>query len=282
MSEDRGRFDSLVDAWVGSQVSANTQAAYRGDLDLFRSWWDENRRRAPLTATATDVERFQQACVDAGSSEATVARRVSALSSFFTFAADQGAIVRSPVRGGRRPPTTATPTADLDARQLADLIRSSARLGDRATLLVGLMLFDGLKLAEVLAADAEDVSMTRQGPQLAVRRRSDLLDLLLDSRTATALTSYLDGRTEGPLLLGESPTRAPGRLTRFGADYMLKRISADAGLEQAISANTLRRSYVANAWAGGASVESIRDQLGHTDARTTRRHLPGVDRPIVP
>ena len=136
------------------------------------------------------------------------------------------------------------------------------------------MLFDGLKLAEVLAADAEDVSVTPQGAELALERR-DPLDLLLDARTATALVSYLDGRTEGPLLLGESPTRLPGRLTRFGADYMLKRLSADAGLDQAVSANTLRRSYVANAFAGGASVESIRDQLGHVDVRTTRRHLPG-------
>ena len=85
--------------------------------------------------------------------------------------------------------------------------------------------------------------------------------------------SYLDGRTRGPLLLGESPARAPGRLTRFGADYLLKRISAEAGLERPISANTLRRSYVSSAYAKGASVKAIRDQLGHTDSRTTRRHL---------
>ena len=275
MSDDRASFDSLVTAWIESQTSPNTQAAYRGDLDLFRAWWDAHRRRAPLTATAADVEQFEQACVDAGSSEATVARRVSAMSSFFTFAAAHGTIPTSPVPGSRRPPTTATPTADLDARELADLIRSSERLGDRTSVLVGLMLFDGLKLAEVLAADAEDVSTTQQGTQLALERRGDPAELLLDARTATPLVSYLGGRTEGPLLLGESPTRMPGRLTRFGADYMLKRLSADAGFDQAVSANTLRRSYVANAFAGGSSVESIRDQLGHSDVRTTRRHLPG-------
>ena len=98
---------------------------------------------------------------------------------------------------------------------------------------------------------------------------------VLDGRTTNALKSYLDGRTRGPLLLGESPARASGRLTRFGADYLLKRISAEAGLEQPISANTLRRSYVTRAFAKGASVEAIRDQLGHTDSRTTRRHLTG-------
>ena len=169
MIDDRTSFDSLVTAWVGSQTSANTKAAYRGDLDLFRAWWDAHRRRAPLTATPTDVEQFEQACIDAGSSEATVARRLSALSSFFTFAAAHGAIPGSPVRGSRRPPVAASPTADLDAHHVADLIRSSERLGDRTAVLVGLMLFDGLKLAEVLAADAEDVSLTPQGAELTLR-----------------------------------------------------------------------------------------------------------------
>ena len=226
-------------------------------------------------ATAADVDSFEQACADAGASEATVARRVSALSSFFTFATSRGAVLESPVPGDRRLPTTATPTADLDARQLADLIHSSGRLGDRATLLVGLMLFDGLKLAEVLAADADDVSLTPRTARITVERRGDPVELRLDPRTTSALTSYLDGRTRGPLLLGESPTRVPSRLTRFGADYLLKRISAEAGLDRPISANTLRRSYVASAFADGATVEAIRDQLGHTDSRTTRRHLSG-------
>ena len=266
-------FDALVQAWVVSHPSPNTQAAYRTDLDRFHAWWLANRRRPPLRATTADVDRFEQACADDGASEATIARRLSALSSFFTFAASRGAVVKSPVRGDRRPPTTATPTADLDATQIADLVRSSGRLGDRAMVLVGLMLFDGLKLAEVLAADADDVSLTPRTARITVERRGDHVDLRLDTRTTSALKSYLDGRTWGPLLLGESPARPPGRLTRFGADYLLKRISAEAGFDQPISANTLRRSYVANAFAHGVPVEAIRDQLGHTDSRTTRRHL---------
>jgi integrase/recombinase XerD len=273
VNDDRRRFDALVADWLVSHASPNTRTAYRSDLEQFLSWWDRHRRRAPLSATPADVDRFEAACADGGGSEATVARRVSALSSFFTFAVAQGAVARSPVRGTRRPPITATPTADLSTRQLASLLRSTARLGDRALLLVGLMLFDGLKLNEVLAADADDVSITPGGvAELALPRR-DNLTVRLDPRTATALASYLDGRTDGPLLLGESPTRAPARLTRFGADYLLKRISVDAGFQPAISTNTLRRSYVATAVARGASLQSIRDQLGHSDVRTIRRHL---------
>jgi site-specific recombinase XerD len=273
MPDDHGRFESLVEAWLDSHGSPNTQLAYRSDLDVFRSWWDDHRRRAPLTATPGDVERFEQACFDTGASGATVARRVSALSSFFNFAVGSGVLAASPVSGRPRPRTTASPTVDLDARQLAAVIRSSASLGHREAVLVGLLLFDGLKLAEVLAANAGDITFTPEGSELSVQRGGAQRQYPLDPRTTTALTRYLAGRETGPLLYGESPTRPPSRLTRFGADYVLKQISADAGVEPAISANTLRRSFVASAYATGATVKSIRDQLGHTDTRTTRRHL---------
>lgn len=275
MSDDRSRFENLVTDWIVTRSSPNTQAAYRSDLERFLQWWKLHRRRAPLTATPADVAQFEAACTDAGASQATVARRISALSSFFSFAATRGAVVGSPVQGTRRPPMTATPTADLSARQRDRLLRSIARIGDRATLLVGLILFDGLKLNEVLAADADDVTITEHGAVVIAIRSRGIPGLQLDPRTATAVASYLDGRTNGALILGESPARPSARLTRFGADYLLKRISADAGLEPAISANTLRRGYVANAVAGGASVESIRDHLGHIDIRTTRRHISG-------
>ena len=267
-------FDRLVADWLLTHRSANTRAAYRADLDSFQVWWREHRRRAPLTAMATDVEQFAAVCVAAGASDATVARRLSALSSFFTFAMASRAVTRSPVRASHRPSAdNSTQTVDLDDRQVAALIRSSGRLGHRASVLVGLLLFDGLKLAEVLAADADDVNITFQGGNITVRRRGDLVVIPLDPRTTAALRSYIERRTAGPLLLGESPTRAPARLTRFGADFILKQVSAEAGLTPAISANVLRRSYVASAYASGASIESIRGRLGHADVRTTRRHL---------
>ena len=109
----------------------------------------------------------------------------------------------------RRAPTTATPTADLDADEVADLTRASRRLGHRAMLLVGLLLYDGLKLAEVLAANAADISITGNRARIALHRAYEPEGRQLDRRTASAAIAYLDGRTEGPLLLGESPTVDP-------------------------------------------------------------------------
>jgi site-specific recombinase XerD len=81
------------------------------------------------------------------------------------------------------------------------------------------------------------------------------------------------------LLLGESPTRQADRLTRFGADFLIKRAGSAAGIDEPMSSNTLRRSFVAQEHAAGTTLRDIRDRVGHRDVRTTMRHLPQLARP---
>ena len=141
--------------------------------------------------------------------------------------------------------------------------------------LVGLMLFDGLKLAEVLAAEADDVSLTPRGRadhRRAARRSRRRATRRAHDQHAEVLPRRPHARAAAAR---REPSGPPGRLTRFGADYLLKRIGAEAGLEQPISTNTLRRSYISRAFAPGGIRGGDPRSLGHTDSRTTRRHLTG-------
>jgi integrase/recombinase XerD len=204
---------------------------------------------------------------------ATVARRLASLSSFFAFAfaVDDGQLATSPVARTERPVAEPSGTVPLTEAQTVALLAAGRRLGAKTAVLVDLLLVDGLKLGEVLAANAEDLA--EDDATLTVNRRRAPVELDLQDGTALAVAAYLDGRRTGPLLLGDSPTRQPARLTRFGADYLLKRAAEEAGIEQPVSANVLRRSYVGSAHRNGDSVEEIRNHLGHQDSRTTRRHL---------
>ena len=270
------RFTELSAAWAHQQRSANTRAAYAADLGAFGAWCSAEGGD-PLAADADAVTRYHEAGSAAGASGATLARRLSALSSFFAHAVQAGELAVNPVAGLARPPAARGPASDLTANEVEALIEAGRRQGVRAEALLGLLLFDGVKLAEVLAADADDLEPDHDGLALSVLRRGNPDRLPLDPRTAGAVTAYLAGRRRGPLLLAESPNRAPSRLTRFGADYLLKKLSEGAGLGRAVSANTLRRSFVTSRHEEGGSIESIRDRLGHRDVRTTRRltEMPG-------
>ncbi|MGE4086437.1 MAG: tyrosine-type recombinase/integrase [Vicinamibacterales bacterium] len=273
MTEDQranpSSFDALVAAFGARQQSANTSAAYRHDLHRFGDWCAQ-QQLAPLEAAAPDVDRYRAECEAQGLSPATVSRRLASLSSFFSFAVTEGDLSVSPLAGTERPDAVPSGTVALDGAQMAAMIAAGARLGAKTELLVDLLLLDGLKLGEVLAANAEDLA---DDGTLTVHRRRGAVDLDLQDATAAAVGAYLDGRRQGPLLLSDSPTHEPARLTRFGADYLLKRAAEAAGITQAVSANVLRRSYVGSAHRRGDSVEDIRNHLGHQDSRTTRRHL---------
>jgi hypothetical protein len=95
----------------------------------------------------------------------------------------------------------------------------------------------------------------------------------LQPPTARRLDRYLGRRRRGPLLTSDTPGRELARLTRFGADYILKRVGSAARLPTTVSANALRRRYVAAAASAGTPVDEIRDRLGRRDSRTVARYL---------
>jgi site-specific recombinase XerD len=263
---------ALVDLWLGSYDSENTRSAYAADLRAFSRWCGDNDRLA-LRATTADIARYLAA---SSASDATVARRRSALGSFFDFACDSDARLRNPMTGlaPSEPTRSESTTAVLADRDARALLRASDRIGAKTAALVRLLMLDGVRLGEVLAADVPDFQRAAGSAELVVHRRDRRQTLPLTAPTARRLGEYVGRRRRGPLLLSDTPGRKGARLSRFGADYLLKDAARVARLEKRISANTLRRRYVAAAAHAGAHIDDIRDQVGHRDARTTRRYLP--------
>jgi integrase len=96
------------------------------------------------------------------------------------------------------------------------------------------------------------------------------------SRSVGELERY--SPSPGPLFVGPPRSRAdPIRLTRFGADHLLKQAAAAAGIKRPVSANVLRRTHVTAAQRAGVPIEEIRQHMGHRDVRTTRRYLTPTD-----
>jgi integrase/recombinase XerD len=264
-------FEMLVSAWLLAQNSPNTRAAYRRDLELFNAWF-LLRDGVPLDATTADIDAFRLSCESAGASAATVNRRLAALSSFFRFV-DPGR-QDNPVDAAARPDASSlSSTAQLDPAQTASLWSAATALGSRTSTIVGLVLFDGLKTNEALLLDVDDVQRVKRAVMISVTRRAGRQAIVVDHRTATAMTAYIRGRRSGPLLLGESPTREPARLTRFGFDYLIKRSGQKAGFAHPLTANMLRSTHIANSHANGIDIHEVRNAVGHASVRTTRRYL---------
>jgi len=254
--------------------SSNTRAAYRADLGHVAAWCRGRGTLNLLTIDAADVARYRTECELAGASAATVARRLSAITSFGAYAAANGthpALARDTEidRPALESSSTAELLSDADAEAL---VAAADRIGRRSAALIRLLMLDGLKVGEVIRADAADVSGRQPRATLQLHdRRTRTIDLHPD--TGSAVRRYLGRRRDGPLLLSERRGREPDRLTRFGVDYLVKQTAQAAGLERSISGNTLRRRYVIAADADGIDLDQIRESAGHANRRTTRRYL---------
>jgi len=271
------RTQRLVDGWLAEHPSANTRAAYRHDLGGFFDWCATTGRR-PLGVSPTDIDAYRDQCLTDGAGSATVARRLSGIGSFFRFAAQSGAAPGDPVEDVDRPaaPDPAD-SAVLDRDELAALVSSAQQIGPKAAALVALLALDGLKLGETLAMNVGDASPAGAPTSVTVTRRGHRTEVPISAATSRLLAAYLGRRRSGPLFLGDSPVphdRGPTRLTRFGADFILKRVGAEARVDKPVSASILRRSYIAEAHRAGRPMPDISRQVGHSQVRETARFVP--------
>ena len=263
----------LVDGWLDDLSSVHTRDAYGRDLAAFVKWCDAHGHEL-LGVGLAELSDYRDDCDQEGVRPGTVARRLSALASFFQHALAARAVSSNPLDQVRRPGggNTGQP-ARLDEHDALALLDAAAAVGPKVVVLVALLMLEGMKLAEVLALDVDQLHGSGWSMRATVLRRGQTQDLPLDGRTARAIATHLGGRTSGPLLVGEGPTRNPSRrLTRFGADFLIKRAASRAGLEP-VSANTLRRTYMSLSHRDGAALEDISRRVGHATARDTRRYL---------
>jgi integrase/recombinase XerD len=282
--------DDLVgftDAWLRNRrLSAHTRAAYQRDVAVWLRWCS---RRAidPLAASFLHVNEYArelESTVDDRSGRpltpATVARRMSGLSSWYDFLVRLQAVGSNPVAGADRPRVdrdhsatvglTATEVDALLAAADADNGPQAARHRAMLTLLADL----GLRVGELVALDVADLGVERGhrtvrfvGKGGKPRRRA------LAPGTAAALDAYLavrPGPSAGPLFV----TAGGGRVDRHAVFRVVRRLARTAGIPAwaRLSPHSLRHAFATTARDEGVPLEDVQDAMGHADPRTTRRY----------
>ena len=261
---------------MNEQTTPNTRAAYRSDLDSFGRWCAQ-QGSIPLTADTTTLVAFQAAREAAGDSDSTIRRKWSALSSFYDFAVRRDATDANPALGVDRPRVASgdpSPTLRLTAQAVASYRAVAAALDPRLDALVALLVVDGLKVSEALALDISDVSGKAPTVSVTVRRRGQSKRVVLDAASARAVRRCAAKRQTGPLFASgrSSSSGRPQRLTRFGADHLIRQLSSGDETIERVTANALRRFHITHQ-RDGVPLEEIRDRAGLADVRSVRRYL---------
>lgn len=129
-----------------------------------------------------------------------MARRLATLR-LFGSAVSEDLIARSTLAHVRRPRLGRAhlPSAWIGTKPVACWFGSRPQPGAHA--LVTLLLRDGLRISEALGADVEHIGQVHGHQVLQVLRKwGSRRVVALNPGASAALTAYVDGRTDGPLL----------------------------------------------------------------------------------
>lgn len=150
----------LIAGWLANFSSTHTRAAYYGDLLGFARYAKTHRLNI-LNASKADVAGFKAILedVDGGNlSPATVARRISAVSSFYRHLEQEGVTTSNPALLVRRPRVSdESMTPALTRIEAARLLEHADTAGPRDHALICLLLLNGLRVSEVCAANISDL-----------------------------------------------------------------------------------------------------------------------------
>lgn len=257
-----------------------TVEAYGADLAGFLGFLAQHLGGEPdlpalASLRAADLRAWLAAEAATGAGNATRARHLSAVRSFFRFLArrhgvDNTALKLVATPRGKRPVPRAL--AVEQARDVAERIAEmsdAAALQARDTALFTLLYGCGLRIAEALALDVRDApeGTLRVVGKGGKERIVPVLPVVREAIT-TWLALHPNRRPDSPLFLGARG----GRLDPAVAQRTLRNFRRLYGLPEHATPHALRHSFATHLLAGGADLRSIQDLLGHASLSTTQRY----------
>lgn len=284
----------FTEAWLTNRrLSAHTRAAYRRDIAGWLAWCAA-RDLDPLAATFLEVNAYGrelEATVDGRSGRllapSTVARKLSALSSWYDFLVKLGVLGANPVSGADRPRVDRdhSATVGLSPEEVAALLAAAAAdttpTAARNRAVVALLADLGLRVGELVSLDVTDLGQERGHRSVRfVGKGGRLRRRALTPGAAAAVDAYLATRAEaeaipvdrltGPLFV----TASGARLDRHAVFRLVRRLAREAGIPAwaRLSPHSLRHAFATAARAAGVPLEDVQDAMGHADPRTTRRY----------
>lgn len=287
---------------AGKATSPHTADAYRRDLTKWINYCTA-RDIDPLDAWPAHVQRWLAELAHgdpqvgrAPESGNTRARRLGAVSSWYTWLVRHQAALRNPAQlePSERPvraPRRAPALSDAQTEQL--LAAADADPNPRTAAIVWLLLTTGIRVGEMIAADVADIGQDRGVTVLHVHGKGGKTRMVeIEPYTMSRVDAYLTTRSDcerrpvpteqagagnvRPLIA----TTGGRRIDRKAVRRLLRRLASVAGLPPAlvdrITPHSTRATYVTTALEDGVPVRDVQLAVGHVSPVTTE----GYDRSV--
>lgn len=200
----------------------------------------------------------------------TLARKLSALRSFFKFLLREGLVTHNPAELLLTPKLDRTLPKFLSEDEMVLFIEApdaETDSGRRDRAILETLYSAGIRVSELVGLDVVDVDIVGNIIKVKGKGRKERL-VPIGNKAAAALRDYLSRRRHQSraVYLNKNGTRLSDRGVRNIVNkHMLK-----AALAQHISPHVLRHSFATHLLNRGADLRSVQELLGHVNLSTTQ------------
>lgn len=231
-----------------------------------------------------DLRRFLAYLQQAGYAKSSIARKLSALRSFFRFLVREGYCSNNPLEQVRTPKQKRQLPNFLYVDQCVSLVEApdDSPLGKRDRAILETLYAAGIRVSELVGMSLHDVDF-RLGYLRVLGKGSKERIVPLGKPACQAIECYVkesrhllqkaDSTNDNALFLNKAGTRLSDRSVRRLVDKYV----SQAALREDVSPHTLRHSFATHLLENGADLRSVQELLGHANVSTTQlyTHITG-------
>lgn len=273
----------LFGNWLESEkgYSPHTVIGYRRDLSEFSAGVADDTTVQVIGAA--DISRFV-AGLHGRNNPLSVARKLSALRSFFRFLQREKIIDSDPVCGIAGPKTGHSIPTFLTVDEVFLLLAApdrSDRFMSRDRAILEMLYSTGIRVAELVSGSVDDLDFDTE--MLRVRGKGNKERLVpVGGPAIEAVRRWLADRQR--LIVSRLEKQRPvdsealflngrgGRLTSRSVERLVSNYALRVGIRQAVTPHALRHSFATHLLEMGADLRCVQELLGHASLSTTQRY----------
>jgi len=214
--------------------------------------------------------------------KSSIARKISALRSFFKYLVREQVIPSNPAKGVSTPKVEKTLPTTLTVDEAFRLMESpqsifekssegSKERGLRDRAILELLYSSGLRVSELVGLNSNQLDLDLGIVRVMGKGRKERI-VPVGRKAVESLEAYLEERG---MLKGEEPIFVNflgGRLTARSVGRLIKKYTRHSGIFRKISPHSLRHTFATHLLDAGADIREIQEMLGHSSLSTTQRY----------
>ncbi len=262
--------------------SENTQTAYRGDVTDFLSFMTlHHNERSGLAAlsriTVSDMRAWMADQRASGVGARSLARKLSAVKSFYRWLAEREGFEPTAVLSTRAPKFTKKlprPIAEDAVRAMIETVELQSEndwVSARDVAVVTLLYGCGLRISEALSLTGADAPLAKALRVVGKGNKERVVPVLPAARAA--MDRYLE-LCPHPQSKNKALFRGVrgGPLNPKAVQGVMARARAQLGLPATATPHALRHSFATHLLTAGGDLRAIQELLGHASLSTTQAY----------